>query len=237
MSVCAIVKASYNLVPNPNGLGWVVDANVRGGVCSTAFFIKPNIALTTCHGFKSDFTPNAGYEQCQYWLVGRNGRAIEIKSDQMLHYPDIDASVIIFDEPQSIIPSLPIAVNKALVGDSVYNEGHFGGGGQGLSFTVINQGLRPKLAFTRADLSKLVLDGKGEIIAIRRGFVRSKDVNLKDVHLIELSYSGREGMSGGPLRLMDTDEVIGLMSMGWPPNRKVKEQLFAVMIDEIIDRI
>jgi len=56
---------------------------------------------------------------------------------------------------------------------------------------------------------------------------------MVDKKIIGCDYGGIKGMSGGPLVKKDTGEVIGMMSFGLPFDKKIKENLFAVSIDEI----
>ena len=77
-------------------------------------------------------------------------------------------------------------------------------------------------------------DGRGSIRLIDRISINSKNVNIRDVEIIETSYPGRIGMSGGPLINNETKEVIGLMSIGLPPDVVEKQTVAAISIFEIL---
>jgi hypothetical protein len=63
--------------------------------------------------------------------------------------------------------------------------------------------------------------------------INAADIKMSNVNGLETSYGGTQGMSGGPLINSQTDEIIGLMSIGLPANVQIKQSLFAVAIDEI----
>lgn len=67
--------------------------------------------------------------------------------------------------------------------------------------------------------------------------VSATDIKMTNVKGFETSYGGIIGMSGGPLINKQTDEIIGLMSIGLPADIQVKQSLFAVSIDEIKEKI
>lgn len=237
MCVCAVFKVSYNLIPNPRGPGWLIGPDVEGGICGSAFFVEPGIALTAHHLLnRGNFIPNSGFTHCQYWLLGRNGVAVEFGQAQVECHPDVDTSIIRLSK-QTHIPVLPVASRVPSTKDRVYNQGHIAGGATGISLEVFQRGTYPALKIAKIDLSNLQANGSGEIKTITTATVTSRDVNLNDTIVLEVSYGGIVGMSGGPLRLSSTDEVIGLMSFGQPSDSEVKERLFAVAINEIVGRI
>ena len=67
--------------------------------------------------------------------------------------------------------------------------------------------------------------------------ISAKDIKLNDIKGFETSYGGIIGMSGGPLIASETDEIIGLMSIGLPPDLKEKKTLFAISLIEIMSRV
>lgn len=79
--------------------------------------------------------------------------------------------------------------------------------------------------------------GEGYIKSLKQLTVDASDMKLDNVDVYETSYGGIKGMSGGPLILKKSNEIIGLMSIGLPQNKKEKEVLFAININEIISRI
>lgn len=53
----------------------------------------------------------------------------------------------------------------------------------------------------------------------------------------ELSFASQVGMSGGPVVDAESRRVLGMLSIGLPPDANVKTQTFAVSIDQILERI
>jgi hypothetical protein len=65
----------------------------------------------------------------------------------------------------------------------------------------------------------------------------ANDIKLNNIKGFETSYGGVIGMSGGPLIVTESDEIIGLMSIGLPPNLKMKKTLFAISLNEIMPKV
>jgi hypothetical protein len=68
-------------------------------------------------------------------------------------------------------------------------------------------------------------------------YILLKIIKLKNICVIETSYGGVIGMSGGPLIDVQTNEIIGMMSIGLPVDLKEKKSIFAISIMEIIKRV
>jgi len=63
--------------------------------------------------------------------------------------------------------------------------------------------------------------------------VNAPDIKLSDVISVETSFSGIVGLSGNLLIRQSSKEVIGLMSIGLPPDTPEKTRLFAISVKEI----
>ena len=97
--------------------------------------------------------------------------------------------------------------------------------------------INEKLVIPSFDLSSVMSNRQGQIKRIFQMDVSTRDVNLDGVSGFELSFGGKEGMSGGPLLSHESSEVVGLMSFGLPVNVRVKSQLFAISTQEILSRV
>ena len=112
----------------------------------------------------------------------------------------------------------------------MYNEGFVADAMPDVKATWRNERLR----ITGHSLVGVMFDQKGFIRNVGRITLKSNDVNLNNVEVIETSYPGGMGMSGGPLMRAETGEVIGLMSFGLPPDTPIKQTVAAVSIGEIV---
>lgn len=66
--------------------------------------------------------------------------------------------------------------------------------------------------------------------------VDANDIKMSGVHGFELSFGTRVGMSGGPV--IDRDSrVLGMMSLGLPPDAVEKTATFAVSVAELLPRL
>lgn len=215
----AIIKLSYNKIG---------ENNVEGGICGTGFFISPNTFITANHVFNTpSYKPNPGFEKCQYWLASRKGEIIELKNITIQNLPEIDSTIIKFsnnvsDDVVTIERSLPNP------NDRIFN----------LGFLPKMPQLDPKwthkgLVLLSADFKDTISDGLGTIASIKKATIKSNDVNLEDITLIMTSYCGEVGMSGGPLFNIN-NHVVGLMSLGFPPDAPQKKYLGAIWIGEIL---
>jgi hypothetical protein len=219
--VFAILKLSYNKAG---------ESSVTGGICGSAFLIGQRTAITAHHILSShSFKPNEGYKHCQYWLLSRSGVGYELDRTQLVDYPDVDTTIIQFSTE---IGTQPLQLSKTApsIGEAVYNEGFVADAMPDIKATWRSK----RLLITGSSLFRVMFNQKGIIKGMGGITLRSNDVNLNNVKVIETSYPGGKGMSGGPLRRADTDEVIGLMSFGLPPDTPIKQTVAAVSIDEII---
>lgn len=222
----AILKLSYNNIG---------ETSVIGGICGTAFFINENTALTAHHGFgRNEFKPNPGYRFCQYWLVSRNGNIIPIKREFLRDYPDIDITMIDFPDPQHNIKTYNLSHIPPVAGENIHSIGYIGN----RMPNNINVYWREKqLAIKSCNLEDVISDCEGVVKKILTFHIRAKDVNLKGVKGFETSFKGVVGMSGSPVIRESTGEVIGILSIGLPPDVPAKKSIFAVSAEEILKKI
>jgi V8-like Glu-specific endopeptidase len=217
----AILKLSYNKAG---------ESPVTGGICGSAFVIGRHTAITAHHTLSNhSFKPNEGYKSCQYWLLSRSGAVYELSRTQLIDYPDIDTTIIEFGTKVDMRP-LQLSETAPSTGEAVYNEGFVANAMPDVKATWRNK----RLQITGHSLAGVMFDQKGFIRNVGRITLKSNDVNLNNVEVIETSYPGCIGMSGGPLMRAETGEVIGLMSFGLPPDTPVKQAVAAVSIGEIV---
>ncbi|SHJ79829.1 Trypsin [Tangfeifania diversioriginum] len=221
-SIFAIVQISYN-VPG--------EESVIGGIRGTAFLINDSTVLTANHILNSkNYQPNPGFKFAQFWLLNRGKNLIiPLSKDYLKSIEEIDATIITL--PESVKCSLIVSECSANLKDSIYNFGH----------------IKDKMPITKAhwnnnllvideyDLDKYVSDKTGTIIEIRKQTINYNDVKLNDITTLKPSFKGITGMSGGPL--IRNNEVIGLMSFGFPADSDIKDSVFAISIDEIMVRL
>ena len=217
----AILKLSYSCVG---------ETPVTGGICGSAFFVSRFVALTANHVLsRSNYKPNEGYRYYRYWLVSRTGLLVPLESELLADHPQIDAAVIRFSKPQAAIPILNLSDTPPWVGCAVYSMGHVCGEMPATRAHWQKDGL----VIQACDLGHVAADLGGHIRRIVRAQVNANDITMTGVTLLELSFGGVVGMSGGPLLRKATNEVIGLMSIGLPPNSHDKDVLYAVSVEEI----
>lgn len=87
------------------------------------------------------------------------------------------------------------------------------------------------------DLRPSICAGYGSVLDCSVTTITGQDIKLNNIKVIKLSYGRLKGMSGGPLVIQGTTQVVGLMSYGLPPDLPYKHNLFAVSADEIIRRL
>lgn len=220
----AILKLSYN---HPG------ESSLTGGICGTGFFIDHSTAISAHHVLNIDtFTPNAGFRYCQVWILSRNGLIAPINQHLLKRHPEIDTTVVKFDKPQSRIKVYALADHRPGVGTEVYSIGHIGN----MMPQVEAHWPEKSLKITEAKLDSVACDKTGYIKNILTLNVNAQDVQLQNTTGYELSFGSQVGMSGGPLINKETNEVIGLLSLGLPMDASIKTQTFAVSIGEVKKR-
>lgn len=217
----AILKLSYNNIG---------ETPVTGGICGTAFFIDERTALTAHHILnKLNYKPNNEYRHCQYWLISETNVIIPIQKEALIDYPEIDMTVIAFSEPPSGVAVLKLSGASPLIGEEVYSKGYMGN-----QMPDVKANWAPdRLVIERCDLRSVTVVREGFVKSIKTLMVNAKDIKLNNIAGAETSFSGVIGMSGGPLIRKSTNEVIGLMSIGLPPDIPEKKTLFAISAEEI----
>lgn len=221
----AILKLSYNKIG---------ENIITGGICGTAFFINEKMALTANHVLgESNYRPNEGFSFCQYWLVSRKGRSIPLSVKQIKSYPSIDTSTIAFESPQISEKSYKVSNELPISGEEVISYGYISGGMP----DVKSKWQIDHLAIERAKLSGHIADKDGSIVAIKILDINANDIKLGKVQGIEVSFPGMVGMSGGPLISKRTNKVIGILSIGLPPDVPIKKTIFAISMYEVIRNI
>lgn len=219
-SVFAIVKISYNIIG---------ETMVTGGICGTAFLLNDSTAVTANHVLnKVNYMPSPGFKHVQYWLLRRNIRnIIELNKEDIIPMPKIDCSTISLRG--KIQTQYKITYITPDVGDQVYNFGHV----PNMPITLAHWD--NKLVVDDYILEKSKADKKGKIISINFRSVQSQDVNILNKLLIQPSFIAKVGMSGGPL--IKHDKIIGLMSFGFPIDSLIKNEVYAISINEILDEL
>jgi hypothetical protein len=223
-TVFAVLKLSYNNAG---------DAAVTGGVCGTGFFVGPGTAISAYHVLnKTTFTPNPGYRWCQVWLAIRRGHIFPIQYRQISAHPEFDATVIRIEtaEPKAVDWSHYVD-GGTLVGRAVQAFGHIGNKMPKLDGVEWRAG---SLHIQSADLDPVVFDRSGRVSKDLLLSVQANDVRLERVKGFELSFASRVGMSGGPVVDTTSGELMGMLSIGLPPDAPTKTQTFAISMEQIL---
>jgi Trypsin-like peptidase domain len=222
----AVLKLSYNEAG---------AASPAGGVCGTGFFIGPNTAISALHVLnQGTFTPNPGYRRCQVWVVTRRGRIYPLEHRQITLHAEFDTTVIRLDTGEPWPGLWPCAITAStLEGRNVWGLGHIGDAMPKLDAEWRGDSLQIKTA----DISPVVCDRRGLILKGCTLSVRANDVNLTNVQGFELSFGSRVGMSGGPVVDDDSGEVVGMLSLGLPPDAPVRTRTFGISMEEITGRL
>lgn len=221
----AILKLSYN---EPG------DSSLTGGICGTGFFLDSSTAITAHHLLNGEtLEPNVGYRHVQLWLISRNGAICRIERSAVSLHPEIDTSVIRLPHPISGFPIYDVTPTAITAGIRVRGIGH-----KGNAMPSVDAEWQGKeLVIRTADLTHLVLDRDGYVKRPLTLDINARDVKMRNVHGFELSFGSQVGMSGGPVVDAGTGCVLGMLSIGLPPDANVKTQTFAVSIDQIVERI
>jgi len=219
-----ILKLSFNDIG---------EENVEGGICGSFFFISSSLAVTAQHVLNTNtFKPNTGFRNCQVWLIVQPDIVIELKLNNVIQHPEIDTTIVKLEK------DYPIKVRKLSsttieAGNECINEGFIGGKMPALNASWTSSGLQ----ITSCSYNGTVANGEGHIKSKHIMTINAQDIKMTDVVGLATSYGGVIGMSGGPLVCKQTDEILGLMSMGLPADKEVKDSLFAVSIEEINKKI
>lgn len=218
-----VLKLSYNYI----------GETPVGGICGSFFFIRENLAATAHHVLNTnDFKPNDGYLNCQYWLIVEPDIAIELNRQDLIEFPEIDSTAIKFDRKFNI-SIRKIATTLSQAGQPCLSEGFSGGQMPEVIASWGSKGLIIK----GCNYNNTSANGIGYIKSIKTLNVNSADLKMQNIQAFETSYGGTQGMSGGPLIDKESNEIIGLMSMGLPADNQIKQTLFAVDIGYIMAKL
>lgn len=219
-----ILKLSYN---------YIGDHNIVGGICGSFFFLDPNKAITANHVLnRMQFKPNKGYKKCQFWLIIEPNYIKELKAESLIEYNEIDTTIIELKNPYPY-KIRKLSLDHFSVGSKCQNEGFVAG-----EMPILKVGWGPDgLIISSCNYNGTNAVSCGVLKSYPSITISAKDIKLNDIKGFETSYGGIIGMSGGPLIASETDEIIGLMSIGLPPDLKEKKTLFAISLIEIMSRV
>lgn len=220
-SIFAVVKISYN---TPG------ETPVTGGICGSAFLINDSTVITANHVLNSkNYAPNVGFKQVQYWLLCRDNRLIiPLSVDYIESIAEIETTIIKL--PKYLKCTIEISNSLPIINDPARNYGHIGN--MPITEAHWNNNL---LVIDKFNLNNSSSDSTGTIAALKKITINANDVKLKDIKVIQPSFKANIGMSGGPL--ISNNKVIGMMSFGLPADVVIKDIVFAISIDEIMDRL
>jgi hypothetical protein len=219
-----ILKLSFNNIG---------EETVEGGICGSFFFISSNRAVTAQHVLNTNtFTPNIGFRNCQIWLIVQPEIVIELKLNNVVQHPEIDTTLVKLEKDYPI-QVRKLSSNTIEVGHECFNEGFIAGKMPSLNASWTSTGLQ----ITSCSYNGTIANGQGLIKEKHMMTVIAQDIKMANIDGLVTSYGGVIGMSGGPLVCKLTDEILGLMSLGLPADKEVKDSLFAISIEEINKRI
>jgi hypothetical protein len=219
-----VLKLSYN---------YIGDSNVVGGICGSFFFLQADKAITANHLLnRTQFKPNEGYSFCQFWLITQPDYIFEIKAENLTEFPEVDTTIIELEQPyQDKIRK--ISLNPFPIGVECKNEGFVAGEMPSLNISWGSSGL----IISSCNYNRTSVHAQGHIKSLPIITISANDIKLNNIKGFETSYGGVIGMSGGPLIAAESDEIIGLMSIGLPADLKVKKTLFAISLNEIMPKV
>lgn len=213
-NVFAIFKISYNSLGN----------QAEGGVCGSCFFINQTEFITAHHVLNNKtYTPNSGYENVKVFLVNSLGEIIYNPRIKKLH-PEYDLTIGVIDKKIQFYPSA-ICSSKDYLKKEVFNLGYGQKGIKKYSLKTINNDL--SIINLQLDLQKQ----KGIIEETKIATINARDIKFEKRKMLIVDYTLELGFSGGPLILLETNEIVGFMSLllpNGPSNRAA-----AISINEI----
>ncbi|MBU0683185.1 MAG: trypsin-like serine protease [Candidatus Omnitrophota bacterium] len=220
--IFAILKLSYN----KQG-----DTAFVGGICGTGFRLNDNTVITANHILNQEnFKPNEGYNKCKYWLITQEGKSQSILKEDLISFPDIDTTFIMKRNKESNATNIKIPNIKET--GEIEASGHIAG----LMPTMEVKWIGEELEISNVNLINCKAEGTGIYKYFRNKNITAADLKIQNSDILELSFGGVEGMSGGPVFENQRQNIIGMMSGGFPPGLKIKTILFAVPLNEIIKR-
>jgi len=220
----AILKLSYN---QPG------DSSLTGGICGTGFFVDSRTAVTAHHCLNNEaFRPNEGLQHALVWIIERSGSIRQIERDYTSLHPELDVTIISFPDPVTDVKIYECGAGDVSAGLKVCGIGHVGN-----SMPKVNvkwQG--SELIIQSVSLASVTRDMYGSVKRLLTLNIHANDIEMHGVRGFELSFGSQVGMSGGPVVDSTTSRVLGMLSAGLPPDSVVKNETFAVSIDEILKR-
>lgn len=140
-------------------------------------------------------------------------------------------TVIKFNKPYHAVYKFKLSNTKISIADSVYSKGYI----YERKAKIKLRRVADSLVVDYYDLSNDIADREGFIVDIFRRSTPeyATDVKLKNVMVLQPSFKGIKGMSGGPLINKDDGHVIGLFSWGLPRDTIIPDTVFAISINEI----
>ena len=217
----AILKLSYT---RPG------DNTLTGGICGTGFFIDNHTGVTAHHVLNNTtFAPNEGYQRSLLWIISRNGGIYPLKIKDVRLVPEIETTIIMVRKSLSWVKVYELCTEDIEDGLPVYTIGYIGNSMPKIQARWDGSIFRIK----SANLATVVWDKQGSVLKTLTMSVNASDVNIYNVKGFEVSFGSRIGMSGGPVIRKDTGQVIGMLSIGLPPDSDVRTETFAVSLEEI----
>lgn len=210
-----------------------VGGQCVGRILGTAFLINNGKALTAHHVLNHKTNPEKEYKHMEIWLLkrGKDKSYIHIYKNSCKFFKEVDVTLIDLSQQINDVTPLRLSLRNPKIGDKIKNIGYSYKKGLKINLKWVNN----KIVITDYNIPKdLEKDKLGTIIW--KGPMNStkcNDVKLSNVSMLQPSFKGCKGMSGGPL-LDEHNNVIGLMSIGLPAELYEKEKVYAVSVNEII---
>lgn len=148
---------------------------------------------------------------------------MRIEREALIDYPEIDTTIIAFGEPQSNVKVYRLSDTPPTIGEAVYSSGY-------IADQMPVDGARWRIVES-CDLREAIADQEGFVSSVRMPTVNASDIKLNNVKGVQTSFAGAVGMSGGSLIRRSTGAVIGLMSIGLPPDTSEKRTLVAISVE------
>jgi V8-like Glu-specific endopeptidase len=204
--------------------------NTSGKINGTAFQINDSTVITANHVLnKLSFKKSPG--KTQFWLFSRNGKTIiEIDEKQLETYPNYDLCVIKLNKKSKFEGNL---FENLFRGQEIYNLGYASCSYKSLELRQEND----NLVIDGYNISDCTNDKTGHITNLNViSSLNTPDVNLGTTKIIEVSFEGEGGMSGGPL--LCEQGIVGMMSYVLPPaSHDSLHYTGAIFIGEILSII
>ena len=198
-NIFAIFKISYN----------VSSDKAEGGVCGSCFFLNQTEFITAHHVLnKETYIANSGYENVKVFLVNSLGNVIYNPEVKRVH-PEYDLTIGFVNKKIQFCP-LTFCSSSNCLKKKVFNLGYNQKGLKKYSLEVINNDLNI------IDIQLVLQKQKGIIDETKIATVNANDIKFENRQILIVDYTLELGFSGGPLILLETNEIIGFMSLILP---------------------